>query len=50
MNKCLEGDTFRQEFQASQLERGAKLTIDCLDDDIVIDLHELAVEEGLLEE
>lgn len=50
MNKCLEGDTFRQEFQASQLERGAKLTIDCLDDDIVIDLHELAVDEGLLEE
>lgn len=50
MNQCLDNDTFRMEFQASQCERGAKLTIDCLDEDIVIDLHALAVEEGLLDE
>ncbi len=51
MNACLEeGNIFRAEFEGFKCCEGAKLTIDCLDEDIVIDLHALAVEEGLLDE
>lgn len=44
------GDTYFVQVEASRCGEGATLTIKCLDKDIVIDLHELAVEEGLLEE
>lgn len=51
MQQCIyEDKVFRIELGASQCGKGAKLTIDCRDTDIVIDLHALAVEEGLLEE
>lgn len=51
MNACLGEDyTFRAEFEGYKCIEGAKLTIHCRDKDVVIDLHELALEEGLLKE
>ncbi|MCR5708648.1 MAG: zf-HC2 domain-containing protein [Ruminococcus sp.] len=39
-----------QEYEAISLGKGASLTIHCRDKDVVVDLHELALEEGLLKE
>ena len=52
MNQCLDGEnnTFRAEFYALECGEGATFTIKCRDKDIVIDLHELAVKEGILSE
>ena len=50
MDNCIAEDTFVADFPAYQCGEGAKLTIHCRDKDVVIDLHELAVEEGLLKE
>lgn len=51
INACLEeGNVFRAEFEGYKCIEGAKLTIHCRDKDIVVDLHELAVEEGIFEE
>ena len=44
-----EDKVFRTEFEAAACTEGAKLTLKCRDRDIVIDLHELAAEEGLTE-
>ncbi|MDO4864175.1 MAG: zf-HC2 domain-containing protein [Ruminococcus sp.] len=50
MDNCIGEDTFVADFPAYQCGEGAKLTIHCRDKDVVVDLHELAVEEGLLTE
>ena len=51
INACLgEGNVFRAEFEGYKCSEGAKLTIHCRDKDVEIDLHELAVEEGIFEE
>lgn len=50
MSKCLTSNTFVADFPTYQCGAGAKLTIHCRDKDVVVDLHELAVEEGLLKE
>ena len=51
INNCITEDgIFRMEFSAGNLGEGAQLTIKCRDKDVVIDLHELALEEGLLSE
>lgn len=51
INACLgEGNVFRAEFEGYKCSEGATLTIHCRDKDVVIDLHELAVEEGIFEE
>ena len=42
--------TFQQEYEAITVGEGATLTIHCRDKDVVVDLHELAVEEGIFEE
>jgi hypothetical protein len=50
MSKCITSNTFVADFPTYQCGEGAKLTIHCRDKDVVVDLHELAVEEGLLKE
>ena len=45
-----EDTVFRMEYAAGGCAAGAKLTVKCRDKDMVIDLHKLAVEEGLFEE
>lgn len=50
VNNCIMSNTFVADFPTEQCGEGAKLTIHCRDKDVVIDLHELAVEEGLLKE
>lgn len=47
---CVEAAPYIIEFEAAQCGEGASLTIHCRDRDVEIDLHELALEEGLLEE
>ena len=42
--------SFAQEYAATSLGEGSTMTIHCRDKDVIIDLHELAVEEGLLSE
>ena len=46
----IDTKTFQQEYEAITVGEGATLTIHCRDKDVIIDLHELAVEEGLLSE
>lgn len=41
---------FRHEYEAISLGAGATITIKCRDKDVVIDLHKIAIEEGLLDE
>jgi len=46
----IEGKSFMADFPVTQCGEGATLTVHCRDKDVVIDLHKLAVEDGLLEE
>lgn len=51
MNQCLgDSKAMNLEFSASQCGKGARLTINCRDGDIMIDLHELAIAEGIIDE